>query len=415
MSCSVPCANTNHKLSLILLLLLATLASWGENRIFSSRVKTLTSMVGTDWQNRPVMSLGSDDVLHIGFDEFSHNYHRLTCHLDHCEADWSVSEDIFESDWLQGFNDWQIDNYQNSINTTVLYTHYQLTIPNEYCQLKMSGNYRLTIIDEDNADEKLLEVEFYVVEPLMTVGMEITTNTDIDHNDSHQQLSFSVNYNDLRVTNINEQLQTIVMQNWVEHDARRNIQPNHITPRGLLWQHNRQLIFDGGNEYHKFEVLDVSHPTMGIDRITWDGTSYQAYPFPAFPQRNYLTNVDADGAFCIRNSDRSESDYTCDYVWVNYELQASYQGELYIDGQWATDVDKEHYRMRYDGERKVYYTALLQKQGYYNYRYLTTERQIPSSEGSFFQTENRYQVLVYYKEIGGRTWQLVGYKSLELR
>jgi hypothetical protein len=79
-------------LSLILLLLLATLASWGENRIFSSRVKTLTSMVGTDWQNRPVMSLGSDDVLHIGFDEFSHNYHRLTCHLDHCEADWSVSK-----------------------------------------------------------------------------------------------------------------------------------------------------------------------------------------------------------------------------------------------------------------------------------------------------------------------------------
>jgi hypothetical protein len=154
---------------------------------------------------------------------------------------------------------------------------------------------------------------------------------------------------------------------------------------------------------------------MGLDRITWDGTYYQAYPFPAFPQRNYLTDVDADGAFCIRNSDRTESDYTCDYVWVNYELQAPYQGELYIDGQWATDVDKEHYRMRYDGNRKAYYTALLQKQGYYNYRYLTTDRQIPASEGNFYQTENRYQVLVYYKEVGGRTWRLVGYKSLELR
>ena len=405
----MPCANINHKLSLILLLLLATLASWGENRIFSSRVKTLTSMVGTDWQNRPVMSLGSDDVLHIGFDEFSHNYHRLTCHLDHCEADWSVSDGIFESDWLQGFNDWQIDDYQNSINTTVL-------IPNEYCQLKMSGNYRLTIIDEDNADEKLLEVEFYVVEPLMTIGMEATTNTDIDHNDSHQQLSFSVNYNDLRVSNINEQLQTVVMQNWQERDARRNIRrPNHITTRGLLWQHNRQLIFDGGNEYHKFEILDVSHPTMGIDRIVWDGTNYQVYPFPAFTFKNYLTDMDADGAFLIRNSERSESDYTCDYVWVNYELQAPYQGELFIDGLWATDDDKEHYRMRYDGERKVYFTALLQKQGYYNYRYLTADRQIPPSEGNFYQTENRYQVLVYYKEVGGRTWRLVGYKSLELR
>ena len=394
---------------------MVTLAAWGENRIFSPRVKTLTSMVGSDWQNRPVMTLDSDDVLHIGFDEFSHNYHRMTCHLDHCEADWSVSEDIFESDWLQGFNDWQIEDYQNSINTTVLYTHYQFTIPNERCQLKMSGNYRLTIYDEDDADEKLLEVEFYVVEPLMTVGMEVTTNTDIDHNDSHQQLSFSLNYNDLRVTDLQEQLQTVVMQNWQERDARRNIQPNHITPRGLVWQHNRQLIFNGGNEYHKFEVLDVSHPTMGIDRIAWDGTYYQVYPFPAVPYRNYLTDVDANGAFLIRNSDRSESNYTCDYVWVNYELQAPYQGELYIDGQWTTDADKEHYRMRYDGERKVYYTALLQKQGYYNYRYLTTERQIPPSEGNFYQTENSYQVLVYYKKIGGRTWQLVGYKSLALR
>ena len=106
------------------------------------------------------MTLGSDDVLTIGFDEFSHNYHRLTCHLDHCEADWSVSNDLFESDWLQGFNDWQIDDYQNSINTTVLYTHYQLTIPNEHCQVKMSGNYRLTIYDEDEADEKLLDKVF---------------------------------------------------------------------------------------------------------------------------------------------------------------------------------------------------------------------------------------------------------------
>ena len=413
MSYSVPLGNI--RASLIALLLMATQMIWCANHIYSPRVKTLTSMVGGDWRNRPVMTLNSDDVLTIGFDEFSHNYHRLTCHLDHCEADWSVSQDIFESDWLQGFNDWQIEDYQNSINTTVLYTHYQLTIPNDRCQLKASGNYRLTIYDEDDADEKLLEVEFYVVEPLMTVGVEVTTNTDIDHNDSHQQLSFSLNYNDLRVTDLAEQLQTVVMQNWQERDARHNIRPNHITPRGLLWQHNRELIFNGGNEYHKFEVLDVSHPTMGIERIAWDGTNYQVYPFPAFPYRNYLTDVDADGAFCIRNSNRSESDYTCDYVWVNYELQAPYQGELYIDGQWATDIDKEHYRMRYNGEKKVYYTALLQKQGYYNYRYITADGQIPPSEGNFYQTENCYQVLVYYKEVGGRTWRLVGYKSLALR
>lgn len=411
----IPRQHSLYRVPVIVLFLMSTLVAWGGNRIFSSRVKSLTSIVNGDWQNRPVMTLNSSDVLSIGFDEFSHNYHRLVYHLDHCEADWSVSEDIFESDWLHGFNDEPIANYLNSINTTVLYTHYQLTIPNDRCQLTMSGNYRLTVYDEDNANEKLLEVEFYVVEPVMTIGMEATTNTDIDHNVSHQQLSISLLYNNLRITNRDEQLYTVVMQNWQEDATRRNIQPNHITPHGLLWQHNRQLIFDGGNEFHKFEVLDVTHPTMGIDRIRWDGTNYQVYPFAATVCRNYLTDVDTDGAFCIRNSDNFESEHTCDYVWVNYELQSPYQGELYINGQWTTDANKEHYLMRYDGERKIYYTALLQKQGYYNYRFVTADGKLAPSEGNFYQTENRYQVLVYYKEVGGRTWQLVGYKSLELR
>ena len=411
----IPRQHSLYRVPVIVLFLMSTLVAWGGNRIFSSRVKSLTSIVNGDWQNRPVMTLNSSDVLSIGFDEFSHNYHRLVYHLDHCEADWSVSEDIFESNWLHGFNDEPIDNYLNSINTTVLYTHYQLTIPNDRCQLTMSGNYRLTVYDEDNANEKLLEVEFYVVEPVMTIGMEATTNTDIDHNVSHQQLSISLLYNNLRITNRDEQLYTVVMQNWQEDATRRNIQPNHITPHGLLWQHNRQLIFDGGNEFHKFEVLDVTHPTMGIDRIRWDGTNYQVYPFAATVCRNYLTDVDTDGAFCIRNSDNFESEHTCDYVWVNYELQSPYQGELYINGQWTTDANKEHYLMRYDGERKIYYTALLQKQGYYNYRFVTADGKLAPSEGNFYQAENRYQVLIYYKEVGGRTWQLVGYKSLELR
>ena len=181
----IPRPHSHYRVSVIVLFLMTTLTAWGGNRIFSSRVKSLTSIVNGDWKNHPVMILNSSDMLAIGFDEFSHNYHRLVYHIDHCEADWSVSEDIFESDWLHGFNDEPIDNYLNSINTTVLYTHYQLTIPNDRCQLTMSGNYRLTIYDEDDANEKLLEVEFYVVEPVTTIGMEVTTNTDIDHNDSH--------------------------------------------------------------------------------------------------------------------------------------------------------------------------------------------------------------------------------------
>ena len=393
----------------------AALTMMAGNRIYSERFKALTSIVNGDWLNRPVMILGSADKLRIDFDELSHDYHRLTYHIDHCEADWSVSEGVFESDWLSGFNNNQIEDYQNSINTTVQYTHYHLTIPNDRCRLTMSGNYRLTIMDEDADNEKVLEVEFYVVEPLMEIGLQATTNTDIDHNVSHQQLAMTLSYNNVRVNNTDEEIHTVVMQNWREDTMRKDVRPNFVNNKGLAWEHNKGLIFDAGNEYHKFEVLDVSHPTMGIERITWDGHRYQAYPYPSTIRKNYLTDIDADGAFVIRNSDVTEINYTCDYVWVNYELQSPWQGDVYIQGHWTTDAQREHYQMFYDETGKCYRATIMQKQGYYSYQYVLQNGGIPPSEGNFFQTENCYQALVYYKGLGARTWRLVGYRGIVLR
>ncbi len=392
------------------------ISAWGGNKIYAPSVKTLTSIVNGDWLNRPVMVLGTDDVLQIGFDELSHDYKRYIYHLDHCEADWSVSEELFESEWLTGFNNNPIEDYQNSINTTVLYTHYQLTIPNDRCRLRISGNYRLTVFDEDNDNEKVLEVEFYVVEPRMNVGVEVTTNTDIDHNNSHQQVSVTVDYNNrLRITSPEDEIRTVFFQNWREDNARHNVKPSYVNSREMVWSHQRQLIFNAGNEYHKYEILDVSHPTMGIDRIEWDGSNYQVYPFPAVERRNYLTDVDADGAFVIRNSDRTEIDYTCEYVWVNYQYQVPYCGDLYVNGHWTTDADAETYKMTYDEEQKCYRLSLLQKQGYYSYQFLRADGSSPATEGSFYQTENRYQVLVYFRGPGERTWRLTGYRCAELR
>ncbi len=399
------------RLFLISILLLATHIYAG-NRIFSPSIRSLTSMVNGDWFNRPVMELNSADQLQIDFDELSHNYHRFVYRLEHCEWDWQVSEGLFESDWLEGFNNNPIDDYRNSINTTVLYTHYRLTIPNDLCKLKMSGNYRLTVYDEDQGNQRMLQVEFYVVEPITSIGMEVTTNTDIDHNKSHQQLSMNIQYNGLRVTHLDEQIHTVVMQNWREKDSRCDARPTYINAQGLGWEHQRELIFNGGNEYHKFEILDVSHPTMGIDRIRWDGEHYQAWPFAAQVSRNYLTDVDADGAFCIRNSDNWEIDYTCDYILVNFELQAPYEGDLYIDGHWATNKDAETYKMRYEGAKGCYYTQLMLKQGYYSYQYHTPDGQIAPAEGNYYQTENRYQALVYYRGLDERSWRLVGYRGL---
>lgn len=394
-----------------------TSASAG-NRIFSPRYKTLQAVVNNDWLTPPIMRLNSDDILNIGFDELSHEYHRLVYRIEHCEADWSPSNGLFESDYIEGFNGLPIEDYQNSRGTTTLYTHYRLQIPNSQCRIKMSGNYRLAIYDEDNNMEKVMEVEFRVTDGRMNVGVGVYTNTDIDNNVGHQQLHIKLNYNGLKVTNIDEQVFLVVTQNGREDNMKVNPKPTFISNGGLEWSHNRQLIFKAGNEYRKYEVLALTHPTMGIDHITWDGHAYHAYPFAAEPRRNYLYDQDANGAFYIRNSDNFENDYTCDYVLVHHQLNS--HGPLpvesvFIDGWWATDKNRENYRMQYNEESQAYHAVLLQKQGYYSYQYIGADKRGATDnlecEGNFYQTENRYQVYVYYRPLGSRSWQLSGYQQ----
>lgn len=396
---------------------LLSLTIKASNRIFSHQIKTLQTIVNDDWQSFPaVMRLGTDDQLRVSFDELSHDYHRYSYHIERCEPNWQLSEEVFDSDWLEGFNDIIIDDYATSVNTIIPYTHYEFQIPNNRCSLKMSGNYRIRILDDE---EIVASVDFMVTEQTMALSLEATTNTDIDLNQSHQQLSVSLNYNGTRVTNPDEQIFMVVMQNGRTDNQRSNIQPTFRNNNGLDWKHVPALIFDAGNEYHKFEVLDPSHPTMGIDRISWDGDNYQAYPFIDEPRKNYIYDVDADGAFCIRNSDNRENNTTSEYVYVNYCLKTPWTptGKIFIDGQWATE-SPDHYMMTHDADTDLWQARILQKQGYYNYQYLleTTDgsRRFLSSEGNFHQTQNRYQVFVYYKGTGERTWRLTAFRGILL-
>ena len=176
---------------------------------------------------------------------------------------------------------------QKATPTNILYNHYSLTIPNNYCRLKLSGNYKVTVYD-DNADrEPMFTACFMVVEPQMGVSLEVTTNTDIDINNSHQQVNMIVNYNGMTINNPRDQIKTVVTQNQRWDNCKINAVPQYIMHDGLRWEHNRELIFDAGNEYHKYEILDVHHPTMGIDYLEWDGENYNVYPFSSKERLNY--------------------------------------------------------------------------------------------------------------------------------
>lgn len=392
------------------------------NRIFSENISTLQTTIGNDWLSPPVVSLqdlrSGKKSINISFDEMSHDYYRMVYRIERCEPDWTPSKELFESDWLQGFNNNPIEDFRKSINTTFLFTNYQVRIPNDRCRIKMSGNYRVTVFDEDNPDDILLQADFMVVDNTARLYLSASTNTDIDVNKCHQQLTMKLDYGSLRVNNPDEQLITVVKQNNRDDNMRWNVEPNIVNGNGLVWQHNKELIFDGGNEYRKFEALDLSHPTMGIDYIDWDGSAFNVYPFVAEPRRNYSYDEGANGAFCIRNSDYVECDYTCDYAWIHYNLKTGkeLEGDILVDGWWTTFNDKSTYTMEYDSEAKSYHLQLLQKQGHYSYQFLQQmpdgTTQIPECEGNFHETENTYQALTYYKPQGGRTWLLAAYSEL---
>jgi len=404
---------------LLYLLIFLPMMTSARHQVISPNVKSLEVILNNDFTALPILQLGSDDHLQIGFDELSHDYHRYVCHLEPCNPDWTPAEGIFESDWLVGFNDVPIDDYENSINTRTLYTHYSFQFPNTQCRIKMSGNYRIYINDEDSDDENVAIIEFRVLEQLTHVGLGVTTNTDIDLNKSHQQVSMTVNLNNINVTRPEEQIQTFVMQNGREDNMKENVAPNYITPQSLRWEHNRHLIFEAGNEYHKYEILDARHITMGLAAMTWDEDSetYHAVPYPCSVQSSYLYDEDANGAFLLRNSDNYEATRTSEYVFVHYLLKVNQpydNARILIDGRWTTE-DKDNYVMSYDESQKAYHGVILQKLGYYNYQFLMedldgTTHQVPE-EGSFFQTENTYQAFVYYRGTGERTWRLVGYQQ----
>ncbi|MBR1448108.1 MAG: DUF5103 domain-containing protein [Prevotella sp.] len=409
------------KVLLVVLMMGAALTAGAWHRVWSPNVKGLQVIVNDDFEALPILTLNSDDRLTIGFDELSHRYQRFTYRLEPCNPDWTPTEGLFDSDWLVGFNDLPIEDYENSLNTTTLYTHYELTFPNRECQLKMSGNYRLHIVDEDG--EEAVTVELRVVEPLMNVGLSATTNTDLGLNTRYQQVAMTVLYGSLRVTRPDEQIQTLVMQNGREDNMKVNVKPNLTMPQSLKWEYNRGLIFDAGNEYHKFEVLDPTHPTMGLATVRWDEDTrtWHALPVPCEPRRNYLYDEDANGAFLLRNSDNYESERTSEYVYVHYRLQPARHygdGQVVVSGRWATEAP-EQYVMEYDEASQSYNATVMQKLGYYNYQLLLvdmdgTTHPLPE-EGSFYETENTYQALVYYKGTGERSWRLVGYQEITLR
>ena len=373
-------------------------------QIFNRNIKTLTLTVDDDPTLPPYLLYASRQYIDIEWDEMSHDYKRYRYHIDHCDWDWNVTDGIFESDYLEGLNDQLVEDFEKSFNTTQIYTHYKLRIPNKELRLRLSGNYRVLIYEEDEEDSPVLEARFCIYEREAGIIAQLSSNTDVDFNDRHHQMTLSIGYGSLAVIDPEQELKVVVMQNRRWDSRVEGLVPNVRKPNGIEFTHNRNLIFPAGNEYHRFEILDVHRTATGVDRIDWFEPYYHATLFPAVIDHSYSYTEDQNGVYVVRSSDNYDDWTTAEYVVVHFFLESPRLegGDVYVSGWWAGQTFNPDCKMEYDEARECYHAAILLKQGYYSYEFIQKDGLMQRTMGSFYETENEYEVLVYFRQQGAR-------------
>lgn len=382
----------------------------------SDMINTLRAISNGDWERPQIIRLNSDETIEFSFDEMSHQYHRFTYHITHCDAQWKPS-DLIESEYMNGFNDQPIENWENSLNTTFDYTHYSLTLPNDDVTLKLSGNYRLSISEDG---KEVAWFRFMIVEDRHNLSATVDGNTDIDSHKSHQQVNMSVSLNGLNVTHPESEIYTVVMQNRRFDNAVLNPKPTYNAGNRLTYGHCRDLIFPAGNEFRRFEIVNMYDYFKNVDRVTFHDPYYHADLIEDTRHHAYTFDYDHNGRYLIRYNQASNSDTEADYLFVHFSLASEPMtgGKLYVSGHFNGGSLTSKYEMEYNSRDKAYQATVLLKMGAYDYQYLwvpddETAGQTEPAEGDWYETKNEYLILLYYRQRGSRYNRLISTLSLE--
>ena len=390
--------------------------TFNEN-VRSLQVRSVADNLST---GTPVIVLNSPDAVEIEFDLLEDNRRYLRYEVIHCNADWKPSG-LSYLEYLDGFNEGTIDDYDFSGPTTVAYVHYSLILPNEDFRFKLSGNYIVRIYDEDNPDETLLQARFHVSEQSAPISVFVTSRTDVDYNNAHQQLEITVDCERAPVADLFNDALVTIQQNGRPDAIHTLRHPLRISGRKMIFEHLPQLIFSAGNEYRRFETVSNTINGMNIDAITYQPPYYNHYIITDLPRSasGYLYDQTLRGGYVVREYNSSNSDIEADYVIVHFSLEIPelFNTDIFIDSDAFNRVLGPESRMSYNRATGRYEKSALLKQGAYSYQYLAfpSGRQNPDTatvEGDKYQTSNQYTITVYTRLPGERYDRLIGYANV---
>jgi hypothetical protein len=398
--------------SLLLICFSFTVIAQVEERVAPSYISTIQFSGTTDQSQLPIIRLG--ESLNLSFDALNGHEEDYYYTITHYNFDWTPS-DLSKGEYLDGFDELRIQSYENSLNTLQIFSHYMLRIPNrDTRRIEKSGNYLLSIYNDDN--QLIFSRKFMVIESDVNVGVDIKRSRDLNYIEEKQVVQFVINSPKLLLINPKQTVKTVVLQNSNLKTAITNLKPQYTIGTELIYRYDKEAAFWGGNEFLSFDNKDIRSATYGIRRVELNDIYENfLYTDSSRKDRPYTYNPDVNGNFVVRNVDAEKQTIEADYVRIHFNLQYFEEigdKEIHIYGNFNNwTIDGTTY-LEYDRSSDTYRSSRLFKQGYYDYKYVLVDRDGSIDEGAidgnFWQTENVYTVLVYYRDLGGRYDRIIG-------
>lgn len=352
------------------------LAQNPEKTLYAHSIKSIVFKSKNKEVQFPVVSLGEPFQLH--FDDLNGDERNYYYKIKYFNFDWTPSN-LFQNEYLKGFDNLRIENYQTSFNTLQPYTHYQLSLPNEKTQFLISGNYILEIFNEDNV--MIFSRKFLIYEEGASVEAGVFRTRDLEFYQTHQSIQFSINppkgeyFRDPQ-----KQLHVTILQNEQWNSALNHLKPQYNNGSRLEYRYDAESRFEGGNEYLFFDTKNIQITSANVSMVELNRL-YETYLATNFLRRGYPYSFiqDLDGDFIIRTNQGSKNgDIEADYSWVHFSLSAPVQlkdQEIFVYGKFNNYELNEENKMYYNPALQTYEGVILLKQGIYNYKFVAKTEQ----------------------------------------
>ncbi len=387
------------------------------DHVNDSTLKTVLAFKTGSELNSAAIRLNSQETIDIRFDDLKAGFARFQFSIVHCNADWTASE-LFTTDYLDGMPTDNFQNQLNSFNTLLKYTHYYLQLPNSSVRFKRSGNYAIKVFKADSPDNILFIKRFMVYEDLAFTDVIIRQPTRVEFRPFKQEVDFNIQTN-IPIADAYRELTVVVRQNERWDNSITHLKPLFINGNTLTYDYDLDNLFDGGNEFRQMDIrssrlhgIGVRHIEQGKSiNITLNDDEITAH-------KRYQFFRDANGKFVHQTVDGRISFNELDYVSVKFSLTKSEPFEkdnLYVFGQLTNWEVLPEFKMKWNVENRKYECSAIIKQGFYNYAYVTSNGKLNDftfTEGQHVETENIYELLVYFKPLGQLADRLILYKKI---